>query len=293
METIELDAVEVRYEVSGDGEPVICLHANPFVDWYLPLVERMPDYAMLRYTRRPLDDAPLTVGSDATTCRQLAEHLGWDQSHVIGHSAGALTAVQVAVDAPDLVHTLSLLEPAVAAPADSETASGPDPFAAIIQAYVAADYETATELFLTAVCGRGSRPILERAVPGAFEHAVEACEFFFGAEVPAINAAMASVFNPELAAIVERAGAQRRRRTIRGRLHPRCRIGPIVLAAGRALHAARRHALPDGGTARPHGRRASTLPPGTPHRVTLAGGPRPSAHRSAGRARCGRPPQSS
>src|SRR4051794_18576047 len=32
METIEVDAVEVRYEISGDGEPVVCLHANPFVD---------------------------------------------------------------------------------------------------------------------------------------------------------------------------------------------------------------------------------------------------------------------
>ena len=37
METIHIDGVEVRYEIKGDGEPVICLHANPFVDWYLPL----------------------------------------------------------------------------------------------------------------------------------------------------------------------------------------------------------------------------------------------------------------
>ena len=43
METIEVDAVEVHYEISGCGEPVVCLHANPFVDWFLPLIERMPD----------------------------------------------------------------------------------------------------------------------------------------------------------------------------------------------------------------------------------------------------------
>jgi pimeloyl-ACP methyl ester carboxylesterase len=79
---------------------------------------------------------------------------------------------------------------------------GDDPFAAIGQAYAAGDYETATERFLTAVCGSGSRPILERAVPGAFEHAVEACEFFFRAEVPSINAAMESVLIAERAASV-------------------------------------------------------------------------------------------
>jgi pimeloyl-ACP methyl ester carboxylesterase len=202
METIEVDAVEVRYEISGDGEPVVCIHANPFVDWYLPLIERMPGYAMLRYTRRPVDDTPLSVAADAATCRHLAKHVGWERSHVIGHSAGALTAVQLAADAPDLVHSLSLLEPAVASPSNGNTTSGDDPFVAIIEAIAAGDYETATERFLTAVCGHGSRPILERAVPGAFEHAVEACEFFFRAEVPAINAAMASVFTPELTASV-------------------------------------------------------------------------------------------
>jgi pimeloyl-ACP methyl ester carboxylesterase len=129
------------------------------------------------------------------------QHLGWQRSHVIGHSAGALTAVQVAADAPDLVYSLSLLEPAVASP-NANTTGGDDPFVAIIQAIATGDYETATEWFLTAVCGPGARPILERAVPGAFEHAVEACGFFFTAEVPSINAAMECVFTPELTASV-------------------------------------------------------------------------------------------
>ena len=28
----------------------LCLNANPFVDWYLPLFERMPGYSLVRYT---------------------------------------------------------------------------------------------------------------------------------------------------------------------------------------------------------------------------------------------------
>ena len=135
METIQVGDTEVRYEVCGEGEPVICLHANPFVDWYLPLFERMPDYAFLRYSRRPLDDAPLSIAGDAATCRQLADHVGWERAHIIGHSAGALTALQLAVDAPDLVHSLCLLEPAVPSPSsDGDDTGDEDPFAPILQA---------------------------------------------------------------------------------------------------------------------------------------------------------------
>ena len=118
-----------------------------------------------------------------------------DARHIVGHSAGALPALQLALDAPDLVHTVCLLEPAV--PSPSNRASSGDPFAPIVEAYLAGDFETATERFLVLVCGAGSRSILEAAVPGAFEHAIEACDFFFRAEVPAI---MGYSFTPDMAA---------------------------------------------------------------------------------------------
>src|SRR5690349_623288 len=119
MITVEVGAMQVRYEVIGEGQPVVLLHANPFVDWYLPLIACMPDYAFLRYTRRPSDERPLSAAADAATCRQLVEVVGWDRAHVVGHSAGALCALQLALDAPDVVHTLSLLEPAVASPSNA------------------------------------------------------------------------------------------------------------------------------------------------------------------------------
>jgi len=185
VETVEIDNTEMRYEVRGVGEPVICLHANPFVDWYLPLIDRMPGYAFLRYTRRPLDEAPLSFMKDAVTCRRLAEHLGWERAHILGHSAGALAALQLALDAPEFVHTLALLEPAVSSPSsDNATADGDDPFGQIFEAFVAGDHETAITRFLTLVGGHGARSVLERAVPGAFEQAVQTCAFFFQVEVP-------------------------------------------------------------------------------------------------------------
>lgn len=103
MDTLDLADTTVRYEVRGEGDPVVLLHANPFVDWYLPVIERMPHYSFVRYTRLPRDDTMLSMARDAATCAQLAEHLGWGRARVVGHSAGALAALQLAVDAPDLV----------------------------------------------------------------------------------------------------------------------------------------------------------------------------------------------
>ena len=120
-----------------------------------------------------------------------------ERAHIIGHSAGALTALQLAVDAPDLVHSLCLLEPAVPSPSsDGDDTGDEDPFAPILQAYAAGDYEAAMERFLVLVCGNGARAILERSVPGAFEQAVQACEYFFRIEVPSI---LQFAFTAELA----------------------------------------------------------------------------------------------
>ncbi len=46
----------------------------------------------------------------------LLEHLGVDRTHVIGHSGGGLMAVLLALQAPELVHLLVLLEPAIFPP---------------------------------------------------------------------------------------------------------------------------------------------------------------------------------
>ena len=52
------------------------------------------------------------------------------------------------------------------------------------------------ERFLVLVCGNGARAILERSVPGAFEQAVQAGEYFFRIEVPSI---LQFAFTAELA----------------------------------------------------------------------------------------------
>jgi len=192
MERVRIDGTEVSYEVRGEGggTPVVFVHASPFVEWYGPLLDRLADHTTLHYHRRPPQlpaggFAPLTVAGDAATCAGLLDHLGWDQAHVVGHSYGAIVALQLGLDLPTRVRALMLLEPAargVSASPDATAALGP-----VFAAYRDGDRERAIHLFLTLVCGDAYRAELERLLPGGSDTAVERADMFFQSEMPAIG----------------------------------------------------------------------------------------------------------
>jgi pimeloyl-ACP methyl ester carboxylesterase len=192
VERIEIDGTEVRYEVRGQGgvEPVVFVHASPFVEWYLPLIDWLPAHTTLHFHRRPPElpgggFAPLTVTADAATCAGLIDHLGWTSAHLVGHSYGAIVALHLALDDPGGVRSLALLEPAargVSASPDAAAALGP-----VFAAYRAGDLATAVDLFLGIVCGPDYRTELDRALPGGFATAVSRADVFFQAEMPAIG----------------------------------------------------------------------------------------------------------
>ena len=54
-----------------------------------------------RHLRRPDGGGyrPLTVAEDAAICARLMDHVGWPAAHIVGHSYGALVALQLAMDA--------------------------------------------------------------------------------------------------------------------------------------------------------------------------------------------------
>lgn len=52
----------------------------------------------------------MTLGEHAADCRAVLSHAGVPRAHVVGHSFGALVALQLALDSPELVGTLALLE---------------------------------------------------------------------------------------------------------------------------------------------------------------------------------------
>jgi pimeloyl-ACP methyl ester carboxylesterase len=75
-------------------------------------------YQLLTYHRRGYGGSapatgPVTLADQAADCHALLTDLSIERAHVIGHSSGALIALQLALEAPQIVQSLILLEPGV------------------------------------------------------------------------------------------------------------------------------------------------------------------------------------
>ena len=144
----------------------------------------------MRYRRRlrasgGVGYRPLTAAEDAAICARLMDHVGWATAHVVGHSYGALVALQMAIDFPERVASVSLLEPALRGVASSEqVAAALQP---VIMAYRSGDTTGAVDGFLRHVCGDGYRELLEGVLPDAFGEAVDEADLFFQAEMAAVQ----------------------------------------------------------------------------------------------------------
>jgi pimeloyl-ACP methyl ester carboxylesterase len=119
MERAALDSVELEYEVSGDGEPVVFIHGAFIADVFRPLLAEpglAGRYRLILYHRRGYGSSsrtsgPVSVSQQAADCRALLRHLDMERAHVVGHSYGGGVALQLALDTPGVAHSLALLEP--------------------------------------------------------------------------------------------------------------------------------------------------------------------------------------
>ena len=190
MDRLAFDDVELTWDLRDGGERIVLVHASPFVSWYGPLVDELTEFSTLTYRRhlRERDGGgyrPLTVSEDAAICGRLMDHIGWPNAHLVGHSYGALVALQLALEWPERVRSVALLEPAargISSSAQVVEALGP-----VFAAYRAGDVEGAVDAFLRHVCGDGYRAVLEDHVPGAYEEAIAEADLFFQAEMAAVQ----------------------------------------------------------------------------------------------------------
>ena len=88
------------------------------------------------------------MAAHAAHCHQLMRELGITRAHIVGHSSSVPVALKLALDAPDAVHTLALMEAArPAAPTDTERKFGTDVVPAALQRYQAGDKAGAVDIF--------------------------------------------------------------------------------------------------------------------------------------------------
>ncbi len=190
MERVAFDGITLEYDDSGTGEPVVCIHGAFIADTFRPLLSEHSmanRYRRISYHRRGYAGSgpiagTVSLADEVRDCRALLSHLGVRRAHIIGHSFGGLIALQLALEVPQLVHTLTLLEAALMV-GDSEQLYRQG-LQRSMQRYREAGAYVVADEFLQ-MRWPGYREPLEKALPGAFEQAVADAPASFAADVPA------------------------------------------------------------------------------------------------------------
>jgi pimeloyl-ACP methyl ester carboxylesterase len=192
MERVPVRGGELEYETHGEGDPVLLIHGSHFAGAYRPLMEEpdLADYRLIRYHRRGFagstpHDGGFTIQEQAADALAVLQHLGVPRAHIVGHSYGGTTALQLALDAPDCAASLVLLEPALLMGPGAEDFANQH-VAPAVGKYQAGDAAGAVDTFGRGVGGPAWRAEVARAVPGAPEQAEADARTFFEVELPAL-----------------------------------------------------------------------------------------------------------
>ncbi len=118
------DNVALHYVERGKGEPIVFVHGlgGDYSVWLRQLdAFAASGFRAISYSRRynhpnknklrPNHSAIIEAGDLASLIRKL----NLDKVHVVGHSYGAHTALILVLQHPDLIHTVTLAEPPIAA----------------------------------------------------------------------------------------------------------------------------------------------------------------------------------
>lgn len=116
-----VDGITLEYQIAGRGDPVVFIHCAFIAESFRPLPNQpslAAGYELITYHRRGYGGSSATPGPisgerQAADCQALLDQLGVRRAHVVGHSFGGCVALQLALDAPNMVTSLALLEPAL------------------------------------------------------------------------------------------------------------------------------------------------------------------------------------
>jgi 3-oxoadipate enol-lactonase len=195
MRQIQLGDVALEVEEVGAGEPLLLIHGGA-LDTFFSEPAELPissSYRLISYHRRGYGGsspatAPFPIAEQAGDARALLRQRGISRAHVAGHSYGGAIAIQLALDHPDLVGSLALLEPGLPfGPVFLVELLG-DELPSLLSMYQKGDRTGALGAFFAAMAGPEYRTLLEKWVsPGTFERAVADIETGFGVELAALQ----------------------------------------------------------------------------------------------------------
>jgi pimeloyl-ACP methyl ester carboxylesterase len=182
----------LEYESRGEGDAILFIHGGIVADSFAPmmLAPALDRYRRIRYRRRgygmsvALSDAT-TFQQHSADARRFLDALDVRAAHVVGHSGGGPVAVQMAIDAPEVVRSLTLMEPAL------QTAATNAAFDELLRPLVdmcrAGDRSKAVHLWMRTTGGPDWRSDIERLIPGAGDQAVNDADGTFEGDLAALR----------------------------------------------------------------------------------------------------------
>lgn len=194
MQLTEIDGVKLEVGDRGSGEPVVFVHGAMGDECAAMLTEpslasqyRLIDYHRRGWGKSDRPATPVSIPQQAEDCRALINHLGVERAHFVGQSYGGVILLQLALDFPDAVHSVALLEPAVPSVLFNSPAFGA--IAAKAGAfYGSGDKASAIEVFAREVGGDDYRALFDRTLPsGYFERWVADADTIFQFDMPALQ----------------------------------------------------------------------------------------------------------
>ena len=209
MQRVRINGIELEYEVHGSGEPVLLIDML-IADCFVPLLTEpalAAGYQLIRFHKRGWVGSthtppPVGIGDHAADAAALLDQLGIRGAHVVGHSTGASIAAQLALDHPQKVHTLTLLEPTlVSLPLGQAFLRSAGP---VFEAYRGGNHADAFAMFVAAASGlewEACRALLQERIPGVVAQSIADADTFFGVELPSLPL---WTFGPEDAARIQR-----------------------------------------------------------------------------------------
>jgi pimeloyl-ACP methyl ester carboxylesterase len=123
MKKVKINGVELEYSLEGSagGEFIVLVHGSVFEDMFLPMISdpTLSKYTFLHYHRRGYGGSTLnsetpSINQQSKDCLELMYFLNIDNAHIVSHSYAGLIALQAAVDQPERVRSLTLMEPPLA-----------------------------------------------------------------------------------------------------------------------------------------------------------------------------------
>ena len=195
LKLTSINGVELElYDTGGDGEPVAFVHAPIRHECYAVIQEpaltgrfRVIHYMRRGWGKSSTDGLPLTIAQQAEDSRAVMQHLGINRAHLVGQSYAGAILLQFAVDFPEAVHTLALLEPGLPSVLETSAEHGAA-MAAVGPLLEAGDVEGALNAAFETIAP-GFRSSFDKTLPAGWygRWVADLERVGFPHEIPALN----------------------------------------------------------------------------------------------------------